>query len=430
MSNTKMYLNSVLASYEPTAIRGSFTNFLTPTVTGRLGYEFFSSSTNKAAVLADGTSTASDMSFFLGRWVSGGVFNAGTLSGTMQIVMAVQEGSTAQNAFTHVHAYVTVGDSDTVRGTLLSNDIGPTEWPTPAATISDSNTINSVTLQVGDRVVIEVGYRISGTASSTDLSATMRYGGASAALTGAGDTNLTTRSPWVLFSDPNSVLALPLETLVDDFEGVSLDRVMWPRNSSGTVFTQANGVVEVPTKIGSGQYLESDGIYTFANSSISARLTPPTIDGGTSVYAQLEIWNYPTFNSKVAVYVDSAAGSVGLVCTNSSTTTFSRNLVNPEPGAWVLDSPYMRLTESGGTVSWDVSQDGINWEPMTDGGTPVTAATPALVLASNTLAVDLLAVRQSAGTAGTAGNPATFDNVNVTPAAAGPEPGRMLLAVS
>jgi hypothetical protein len=112
------------------------------------------------------------------------------------------------NAVLHLHAFVLQGSTDTLRGTLLADDIDTAEWGTATAVINQQVAINTVSVVAGDRIVLEVGYQAQNT-SATSFTGTIRYGGTSAtdlSATPGSTTGVTTDSPWVDFSDDTGVL--------------------------------------------------------------------------------------------------------------------------------------------------------------------------------------------------------------------------------
>jgi hypothetical protein len=129
------------------------------------------------------------------------------LSGSVVWVLGVQESATAANDHLHLHIFVTVGDTDTVRGTVLSDFIGAVEFPTTATgQTSNDQSLTTVAVQAGDRVVVEVGYQAQNT-SALSRTGTMHYGGATGVDSlGATQTTVTTTYGWIQFSDPNAVL--------------------------------------------------------------------------------------------------------------------------------------------------------------------------------------------------------------------------------
>jgi hypothetical protein len=131
--------------------------------------------------------------------------SAGNLAGTVEWVFYALESSSLANFVTHVHIYVTAGDSDTVRGTVLSNFIGSSEWPDAGVGLTDgSQAISSVAVQVGDRVVVEYGYQAQNS-STTSRTGTTRVGGSGLDLPVGFTTS--TRPGNFTFSDTNGVFA-------------------------------------------------------------------------------------------------------------------------------------------------------------------------------------------------------------------------------
>lgn len=141
--------------------------------------------------------TTADYDVALLRLVSDSL-TAQTIAGTLSLVMLVSESSASLNAVYHVHAYVSQGDTDTVRGTLLTDYIDATEWGTADAQMAvAAQTLSSVAASLDDRIVVEIGYRANN-ASALSRSGSLRYGGATAADAVAGGS--TTGTGWVEFS--------------------------------------------------------------------------------------------------------------------------------------------------------------------------------------------------------------------------------------
>lgn len=103
-----------------------------------------------------------------------------TFSGTLNVMLAVQQTfSNSANCF-YIHAYVTTGNSDTVRGTLLANYVDTTgnDWSTTAAAkaLLAAQTLSGVAAQAGDRIVVEIGFKAKNT-FSTQQFGIIYYGG-------------------------------------------------------------------------------------------------------------------------------------------------------------------------------------------------------------------------------------------------------------
>lgn len=148
------------------------------------------------------TNATANWDVMLGRWVSNaiGVDYTFTVSDTVEWVIGAREGNALQDSLLHVHIYVTTGDSDTVRGTLLTDFIGATELPTTAAGDGDGaqTLAGTVAALAGDRVVVEIGYR-NQEASATSRISTINYGNTGTTDLTDANTNVTTRPGWVQF---------------------------------------------------------------------------------------------------------------------------------------------------------------------------------------------------------------------------------------
>jgi len=212
MAFTQLYLaaGSALAPpFIPTNVRGAWddtasavTRMLDPLKRG-LG-------TTATQAVAE-TNAAGDWDVLLYRGVSGPL-DAQTITGTVDVRLQIQESNADANFVWHVHIYVTAGDTDTVRGTLLADYIGSTEWPTTllGRGLDAAQTLTNIgAITAGDRLVVEIGYR------ATNTHTTSRSG--SCVLGTMGATNGTilddvtvgggTGAPYLLFS--NAINELP-----------------------------------------------------------------------------------------------------------------------------------------------------------------------------------------------------------------------------
>lgn len=196
---TRLYLANAAQPYSPATKRGAWDatagivdSYLAFTKTGA----------NTSIPIAE-TNTTNNWDVLLARFVSDPIVGTGFVtSDTVQWIAAVTESSNSANDFFHVHIYVTTGDSDTVRGTLLADNIGATEWTTTATARGEGtkSLANNVTALDGDRIVVEIGYQ-GQNVSGTSFTGTLRYGGTDATdLTSLDTANVTTRSGWVEFS--------------------------------------------------------------------------------------------------------------------------------------------------------------------------------------------------------------------------------------
>lgn len=163
------------------------------------------------------TSAINNYDVLLLKLVSEPITTAQTISGTLNYVVGSQESNGGMNAHWHVHAYVTVGNTDALRGTLVNNytePLGTNEWPTTAVgdTPVTPMALTPVTILANDRIVIEAGY-VARNTSTTSRTGTLWYGGTNATdLTPNGDE--TTLPGWWEF---NSIL-FPTATVPDHIQ--------------------------------------------------------------------------------------------------------------------------------------------------------------------------------------------------------------------
>ena len=206
-TTTNLYITNVANTFTP-SILGSWT-ITTSAITRMLG----NAPLEVAATCGQAEAVSTVQEVLLGRWISEPLSAAVTFtaSDTMSWIIGVLESSGNANDLFHIHAFVTVGSADTLRGTILTNNIGATEWPTTnaAGATEGVKTLSAVSASIGDRIIIEIGYEANNT-SSTSFTGTMNYGNTGADLT-AGSTSVTTlagnitfqTSDYILFNSPN-----------------------------------------------------------------------------------------------------------------------------------------------------------------------------------------------------------------------------------
>jgi hypothetical protein len=208
---TRLYLTNSAADFTPATLRGTYND-------STLSANVFALSTTKAGASTTAavseSSTTNNYKALLHRFVSapitGGTFTAADASYTITHTQARQESATGMNAFVYIVVYVTQGDTDTVRGTLIAPFVGATEFATSMTAFSYSLQFdNTVVAQAGDRIVIEIGYNATNT-SATAFTGTVRYGGTAATdLATSGTTGVTTNSPWIEFSTALDAVLAP-----------------------------------------------------------------------------------------------------------------------------------------------------------------------------------------------------------------------------
>lgn len=129
---------------------------------------------------------------------------AGTIgTGTITVGIGVREDATNYDCYWHLHIYVTQGDSDTVRGTLLSdyrenttNEFAATNTGTG---LQAAASLSSVVVSAGDRIVVEVGFVKR---AAVYANATMTYAVPSVTDVTIGDESWDSKkASWIEFSE-------------------------------------------------------------------------------------------------------------------------------------------------------------------------------------------------------------------------------------
>ncbi len=177
-------------------------------------------SRTKAGVIASKavaeTSATNNWDVLLLKLVSEPIPTAQTIAGTLTWVAGALESNANMNAFWHVHAYVTVGDTDALRGTLVTDYTETVnEWPTTAVGTGPVGplVLTPVAISANDRIVIEVGY-VARNTSTTSRTGTVWYGGTNATdLTVNGDE--TTFPGWWEFDSSLFPPAAPHHIQID-----------------------------------------------------------------------------------------------------------------------------------------------------------------------------------------------------------------------
>ena len=181
---TKFYLNNSAAPYTPATFKGAWdgTGFA---VTQRLGVDKTLGGAVAGIVVVGGAVSNWDGAGY--RGVSD-TLAAQTIAGTFNVLMGATAPGTADCTF-HLHLYVTQGDSDLVRGTLLADYVETLANEMPAGTfnghgLASAQTLTPVTTTAGDRLVLEIGGRFN-IANSSGESCTIYRGG------GTGSSDMT-----------------------------------------------------------------------------------------------------------------------------------------------------------------------------------------------------------------------------------------------
>lgn len=186
---TRLYPSASGVKTTPATIRGAWEKTAGHAVCG-MGAKDLADLGGPLSIGVAETVATADYDVLLLRCVSAPLAADHNFSGTLDLVMGVQEASSsdADMAF-YLHIFVTQGDTDNLRGTLLANYADPNtnEWGTTALgkSLSATATLTAVSALTGDRIVVEIGYRARNTTTSS-RTGTIWYGGSGSDLTVGG----------------------------------------------------------------------------------------------------------------------------------------------------------------------------------------------------------------------------------------------------
>jgi hypothetical protein len=223
--STRFYLHNDAAPYTPATLRGAWDQ-TAQAVTKRIDASRLPATTPTNVAAAE-TNVAAEWDVLLYRGVSGPLA-AGTIgTGTVNVMLPVIENNPAADFHFHLHIYITQGDSDTQRGTLLADyreAAGVNEWGADGAAcgraLNAAVALSSLAVTAGDRLVIEIGYTARNTVT-TSYTGTLYYGVSpdKAVLVAGGP---STNIGYVEFSETltgsaaNRVSQGPVETLLTE----------------------------------------------------------------------------------------------------------------------------------------------------------------------------------------------------------------------
>lgn len=175
-SFTKLYLTKQTAAYSPATFRGAWDD-----TAGQITRQLTTGPMERDDTIATTARTentaTNNWDVLLFRGVSLPLA-AQTLSGNFNVMLGVMESGTASNLVYHVHVYVTQGDTDTPRGTLITDYIDSSEWDASVPigkALASAQAMASLGISAGDRIVVEIGYQAQNTLT-TNSTGTMYYG--------------------------------------------------------------------------------------------------------------------------------------------------------------------------------------------------------------------------------------------------------------
>lgn len=188
-----------------------------------------------------------------------------------------------------------------------------------------------------------------------------------------------------------------LELLVDSF-AASVDKaVKWPGSSAATVW-DASGQAKIPCTTAYNVLATNAAVplHDLTGSFVFVKPTLPALGTGTRETFLEVVGDEAAAQNKLRMYVSgatlTAAKLVAGVTTGSATATY-----NATTHAW------WRIRESGGTVFWDYSADGLSWTNLYNVATPFAITGCWLNIASGYYGTETAA-------------DTLIDNVNVAPA--------------
>ena len=185
---TKLYPSAVGVAYTPATIRGAWEKTTGHAICG-MGAKDLSGLGGPLSIGSAETVSSADYDVLLLRCVSAPLAADHNFSGTLNLMMGVQESNAAADMAYYLHVFVTQGDTDNLRGTLLANYADPdtNEWGTTALgkALSAAATLTAVAALTGDRIVVEIGYRSRNTVT-TSRTGTIWYGGSGSDLSSGG----------------------------------------------------------------------------------------------------------------------------------------------------------------------------------------------------------------------------------------------------
>lgn len=199
MATTRFYLTADDAIFTGVTTKGTWTS-----TSGATNQRLSKARSGAAAVSGPSNDTVTTNPNKRQRAVFiSGPLKAQTIAGNLILRMLAHESDAAANTTAAIHAWISVGDTDVARGTLISNQVGSQEYVVDATNydcISETFTLSSVAVTAGDRLVIEIGNSFAN-AVATAYTAHLIFGGSVSDLAGTetGVATSTSASGYVEF---------------------------------------------------------------------------------------------------------------------------------------------------------------------------------------------------------------------------------------
>ena len=206
----RLYPSSGGVAYTPATIRGAWEKTTGHVICGMSAVKDQPGLDGPLSIASAETVGTTDYDVLLLRSVSSPLAANCNFSGTLNVMLAVQESNTDADMAYYVHVFVTQGDTDNLRGTLLANysDPNTNEWGTTALgkALTAAQSLSAVSALAGDRIVVEIGYRARNTTTSS-RTGTLYYGGNGSDLASGGAA--TSGIGYIDFSDTFTLVDNP-----------------------------------------------------------------------------------------------------------------------------------------------------------------------------------------------------------------------------
>lgn len=389
---TRLYITPTAIPYTPSTIRGAWDATGSPS-TGKLNPWPTGSNT---AITKTETVSTNNYDILFGRWVSDGLLAAHTFGGTFNMSIRAQEANADANAFLHIHVYVTQGDSDTPRGTLINDYVHSTEFSTTNGGYTFSGvSVSSVAAQVGDRIVIEVGAQLQNT-HITSRNIVISYGGTDN-IDLAGTNTTAARPKWIEFTDDFQVLPL-VETLTDNFDDNSIDTGKWSDWSGGQI-SETGGTLQNQGVTTIDDYAGMDAVnyYDPVGSRVFCKIVDPGYQHTDRTTQPIALFK----NSDNTIYMEIVDGQISCWTNIAGTYTQRGSSVTYNSAVHV----YLGMRFDATNVYWEYSTDGDSW-------TTITSLARSSLFPHHAVGLTVFMLGNY-GTLPAAGAPAIFDDFNV-----------------
>lgn len=244
---------------------------------------------------------------------------------------------------------------------------------------------------------------LAGTAALTSAATAARA--ATAALAGTADLDATATVDHAAAAplagttglDATAAVASPIGSLADNFDDGSVDTSLWPGNYGDVA--EVGGRLRIDCDVSQWSGAKSAERYFLTGSAVHVQAWPPAAGGATVAYLSVLVTT-TTPGTDAGFNIDAASNGIAFL---------SREGFSDPDAVFATYSPtdhaWLRLSEAGGTLTWETSPDGIDWTVRRTAATPSWAGDG-----------DLALLAESHRDAGT-DDFAELDNLNVTPGA-------------